>query len=470
MGTVKIENHPEYAGRAADYAYYRDHFEGGRDYANKSDKYIPKFSLESDDSYKNRKDRAVYINYCETVISIYQGAIWKRAPTRVLPDNLAELADDIDLLNTSADDFFQGVTEQAQAVGMHFVMVDAPVRVEGVTVGDAKKAKLRPYVVGIPAENVKAWSIEMKDPGRIGQFNFLVIEEDFYSGESPDKNMVKITQARVLYPDRWELYQKEGGGYTLIESGENSIGEVAVVPFYGRRRGFFDGESDLKEIAPLAQKIANWVSWLDEDMLYHAVRQLVIKTNADIDQIGIGSNRAIKLLPDEGEDAFILESTGAASSELWSSVVKLQDLIFRLATNQIASVKETAQVESAEKKKADYKELVSLLLKKSGSFERSERKVWELMARFAGSESADVGVSYHREFEITERTVEEWRLMIDAGILSVLDWFMAENQTVTDAEEAEKMLKANLQLRALVNDKVGLGDMLNGNSDGGGDE
>jgi hypothetical protein len=465
---AQIENHPEYAGRAADYIYYRDHFEGGRNYANKSEKYLPKFSLESDEAYKNRKDRSVYINYCETVISIYQGAIWKIAPSRVLPDSLAGFGNDVDLMGTSANDFFMGVTEQAQAVGMHFVMVDAPVREDdGMTVGDAKKSRLRPYVAGIPAENVKAWSIETEDPARIGQFNFLVIEETFYSGNDPAVKMVHETHARVLYPDKWELYKKEGTGYTLLKNGVNKIGEVAVVPFYGRRRGHFDGESDLKEIASLAQKIANWVSWLDEDMLYHAVRQLVIKTNQDITKMGIGSNRAIRLNPDDGEHAFILESAGSASNELWSSVVKLQDLIFRLATNQIASVKETAQVESAEKKEADYKELVSLLKKKAGSFERSEKKVWELMAKFAGVEGSEIDVSYHREFEITERTVEGWRELIGAGILSVIDWYMAENPTVTDAKEAEKLLKENLKLRALVNDKVGIGDMLAGAGDGG---
>jgi len=468
-GNIKIFEHPEYAGNALLYRYHRDHFEGGKDYADKSEDYIPKFKMEDDDSYKARKKRAVYINYCEAVISIYQSAIWKNSPVRVLPDFLETISDDIDRLGTGANDFFQGVTEQAQAIGMHLVMVDAPVRDSGKTYTrqEAEKLKLRPYVVSIPAENVISWNIETEDQSRVGEFNFVVIEESYFSTPTPFVDAEAITQVRVLYPDRYEVYKKEGQGYTFFDGGSNSIGEVAIVPFYGRRKGFFQGESDLKKIAPLAQKIAEWLSLLDEDMLYHALRQLVIKTNADIAELGIGSNRAIKLRPDDGEDAFILESQGQASKELWASIVRLQDLIYRLATNQIAAIKDTAQVESAEKKKLDSVEMESLLMKKAGSFEQSEMKVWRLLAQYSGLSDAELNVQYHRDFVLSERTLEEWKELINMGILSVHNWIMAEHSTVDSAEDAQKILDENLKLRALVNDKVGLGDMLNQNRDEG---
>jgi hypothetical protein len=240
----------------------------------------------------------------------------------------------------------------------------------------------------------------------------------------------------------------------------NKLGEVPVVAFYGRRGGILDGESDLKEIAPLAQKIANWLSWLDEDMMFHALRQLVIKTNNDISKLGIGSSRAIRLSPDGGEDIFVLESAGNASTELWDSIMKAQDLIYRLAMNQVTAVKDTAQVESADKKRMDSKELDALLQKKAGAFERSELQVWSLLARLAGVDPAGILVEYNREFVLDEQTIDDWKAKIDAGVLSVLDWVMDENPGVSDAKEAEKLLDANLKLRSKVRDLTGLGDVM----------
>jgi len=464
MANLNVKQHNYYRQKQALYKYYRDHFNGGKEYAQQSDDYLPKFSQEDEASYKARKDRSVYINYCEAVISIYQSAVWKVSPTRLLPESLEDLTENVDRLGTDANSFFSQVTEQAQALGVHYVLIDAPRREEGkqYTVEDAKAQKMFPYLVSVPAENVTAWQIEMNDPARIGEFNFLVIEESFYSSPSPFEEPVLKKKILIFYPDKCEEYEEVKGVATLVSSTANKIGRVPVVPFYGRRRGFMDGESDLKAVAPLAQKVVEWLSWLDEDMIYHALRQLVVKTNSDITEIGIGSDRAIRLRPDNGEDAYILESQGNASTELWTSIAKVQDLIYRLATNQIATIRDTAQVASAESKKVDSKELESLLMKKAGSFEQSELAVWQTMALFmgAGTASDSITVEYHRNFAVTSRDLEEWNALIDTGVYSVLDWIMDEHTTIDSEEDAQKELDKNLKLRTKLNDKVGLGDML----------
>jgi hypothetical protein len=462
MANIIIKQNPNYKASVGMYKYYRDHFNGGKGYAQCSDDYLPKFSQEDDAAYLARKLRSIYINYCEAVISIYQSAIWKVSPVRLLPDKVEAITGNVDRLGTDANSFFPHVTEQAQAIGIHYVLVDAPRREEGktYTVDEAAVNKMFPYLVSIPAENVTAWQIEMTDPARIGEFNFLVIEESFYHSESPFTEPVIKKKILIFYPDRCQEYEEVKGVVSLVSESVNQIGKVPVIPFYGRRKGFMVGESDLKAIAPLAQKVAEWLSWLDEDMIYHALRQLVIKTNADIEEIGIGSNRAIRLSPDSGEDAFILESQGNASTELWVSISKIQELIYRLATNQIATIKDTAQVASAESKKIDSRELESLLMKKAGSFEQSEIAVWQMVALFMGVDAEKITVEYHRNFTVSSRDMAEWEQLIDKGVLSVLDWIMAEHTTIDSVEDAQAELDKNLKLRTQINDKVGLGDML----------
>jgi len=458
-----LHDHPEYLTRAMNYKYYRDHFDGGRDYPCKDAAYLPQWTMESDEAYQKRLARAVYINYCSTVISIYQAALFQKAPAREISvGSLLPLVVDIDRMGTTANDFFRGVTEQAQAVGLHFVLVDAPPRVAGktYTVDDARAAGLSPYVVSVPAENVRAWGIESQDPARMGALNFVAIQETGWGGNSPFEEMVSAQSVRVYYPDRCELYSSGTGGLSLVSTTPNPLGVVPLVPFYGRRVATFEGESDLREIAPLAQKIANWLSWLDEDMMFHALRQLVVKTNSDIAKLGIGSSRAIKLSPDQKEDIFVLESAGNPSKELWDSIMRAQDLIYRLALNQITAVKDTAQVESADKKRLDSKELSSMLKAKAGAFERAESQVWGLLAAMSGADPSGVVIEYNREFVLTEQTVADWQAKIESGVLSVLDWILEENPGVTTTAEAEKVLDSNLKLRTKVRDLSGLGDVL----------
>lgn len=411
---------PKYTTNLASWRFYRDHYEGGKDFAEKG--YLFQHIVEGNDSFKRRKQRAIdYRNYPEMVVNIFSSHLMATPPKRTLPKPLEEFEVDVDRRGTNADAFFKKTAIDAMVEGAYFVMVDLPRQpkdnlgdpVEIATEAQRRAYNFRPYLVGYRPQQVLDWHVETENPTRIGQLNWVVIEEEVeipaqgYTSIQPFVPRSTENRYRVLTPSTWQVWSNytllENGERkvtqpTMVESGTHPFGVVPLVPFYNFRAEDMIGVSALKDIAPLASKLFNKQSLLDETEYWCGIPLLMFFTeNSNMDQVFLQHNRAIKLEP--AARAEYLYAPPEAISAIRETCADLRHDILQLAIKQISRQIDSAQVETAEKKRIDRMEFTSTLEDKAGNLEEGESLVWKLMAKAMGQDESAVTVEYNKKFD-----------------------------------------------------------------------
>ncbi|MBU4577103.1 MAG: DUF4055 domain-containing protein [Proteobacteria bacterium] len=417
--------HPLYDARLGDWKFLRDHYEGGRHFATKG--YLQRHPSESDDGFKSRKDRAIdYRNFPEMVISIYITHLWQKEPSRAgFPKPIQDLFTNVDNRGTDADTFFKRTATDSMVEGISFVLVDMPRIPQGarvLTKADEMSLNLRPYLVPYGPQQVVDWSIETKDPARMGKFNWVVLKEDLLIPEGgedvPFTKRKEATQFKVIYRDRWEVWVNDAEGNPVkTEEGPHGFGEVPLVPFFNVKRGDMDGASAIKDIAPLASKLFNKLSLLDEAEYWAGIPVLFIFSKAVVTKLGLGQVRAVGLDPEDRAE--YLQQSADAIEAIRRSCNGLVQHILRLALKQVSEQKETSQVESADKKKMDREEFVGTLADKAANFEDAENRVWAFVAKgLKQTLPENAMATYNRKFE-ADRIAEQLEEAVSVQALSL---------------------------------------------------
>ncbi|NOV25898.1 DUF4055 domain-containing protein [Cupriavidus necator] len=290
--------------------------------------FLPQWPNEPDKSYKDRTATATLFPAFSRTVEVLGAKPFSKPLTYSddVPATLKAWCEDVDLQGRNLHAFADSVTADALARGIAGILVDYPT-VTGVrTKADEKKIGARPYFVQISFENVLGWKSErIEGVETLTQLRLLevAVEED---GPFHER---RVPQVRVLYPGRWETWQKRKDSttgeekWTLVGEGTTSLQKIPFVPVYGNRTAFMMGTPPLLELAHM--NVEHWQSKSDQQTILHIARVPILFARMLGDsKIVVGGAQAVQSDSEHGDLKFV-EHSGAAIEAGRLSILDLED-------------------------------------------------------------------------------------------------------------------------------------------------
>lgn len=166
--------HPQYAAFASVWRTCRDAATGQRSIHAGGELYLPKLSEQTDDQYKAYKARALYFNATGRTVEGMVGLIFRKSPVVEVPKAMESWLEDINHAGKSLYGFVEETLDEIIKVGRGGILIDFPPRPateagKAITIDQAQKLSLRPYMAWYCAEDILNWKT-----GRVGNLTKLV--------------------------------------------------------------------------------------------------------------------------------------------------------------------------------------------------------------------------------------------------------------------------------------------------------
>ncbi|TET36702.1 MAG: hypothetical protein E3J72_08065 [Planctomycetota bacterium] len=390
--------HPLYAWMLPQWRFFLAAYEGGRAFTAESG-YLFSHQRETPEDRAFRLRRVVYYNYCRSIIDVYLSHLYKKGVLRESSSlRYREFLQDVDLCGSDADSFMtQSVAPLAFALGTVFVVVDMPpAGGDYRSRGDELAAGLRPYARFLMPMDVVDWETDS-----LGAYRWIKIREE-HSQAREITGGSKKTQVRyrVWTPEKWFLLD-ENDNYVNPHgaSGEpHPVGRVPVVKVMCEKSLAAPdfGISFLQDIAPIAQKIYNLASLLDEFLYKQCFSFLAWP--GEIHEERLGASNVANFDPESGSPPVYVTPPTDPAKFLESQIARNIEEIYRLARIEYAG-NHPRVAQSGFAKAIDFHDTNNMLAKKASHLEAAERAIARIFFRWTG-EKAAANVIYPREFNV----------------------------------------------------------------------
>jgi len=422
----------------------RDVFGGTLRMREEGQKYLPMFSREEADDYKDRLSTAVLYNAFRRTVTGLVGMVFRKELIigDDTPDDTREQLKDVDQEGRGINTFARDVFENAWVDGHSFIFVDYPLTGdEYATLADERAAGLRPYWTNILKQDLLNWRTSRRNGVLVLEqisFREPTVEEDGTFGEREVERMRVFRLEDVLVSEdseklqtrvKWEIWRKQKGEdgksdkWVVEDEGYMSpnMDEIPLVPVYVNYIDALESEPPLIDLA--LENIKHYQVRSDHDNVLHVASvPIPVLKGVERDESGkiaVGPHHAI-ILEDENGDASYLEPEGVA---LEAGRQHLQDIEKRMAALGLQQLEQqTRAAETAEGKRIDQSVTQSTLATAAWGLEAALSKALELNAKWLGSENAG-SLSVNRDFET---------LMLDSQMISVLSGLVADSQLSLD--------------------------------------
>lgn len=220
--------HPLYLKRVNQWITMRDVIEGSDAIKEKGDLYLPrpstehdKFSIYANKQYESFKMRTPFVNYTAQIKDCLHGML-ESCPARVeVTQKLKKILNNIDYQGNTCNQFISNCIDDVLATSFGGCLVDIPNVNTQMSVLQAEKTDIRPYLAYYNAESIINWDYAVING--IKTLSLVVLcekvkkNDDLFSHDTKDIYRV--------------LYLKEGV-YTqsIFEESKNDKGETTLVP------------------------------------------------------------------------------------------------------------------------------------------------------------------------------------------------------------------------------------------------
>ena len=190
--------HPEYTANEMAWRRARDAYAGGADYIKSA---LVRHISEIESEFEERLQRAYYFNYPRAIaqrITQYALAV---DPVRKNAD--PELVENWSRKGLRASEVMRQLSTMLNVYGRVWLLAEAPEFSGAITIAEAKRRNLRPYITVLSPLEVIDWSF-----GDDGQLQWAVIERERIVDDDPhaERRRVKRRTWRSVYCDkRWKL-------------------------------------------------------------------------------------------------------------------------------------------------------------------------------------------------------------------------------------------------------------------------
>jgi len=390
------------------------------------DKYIKKALIrhvsENKLEFAERLKRCIYLNYPRKISKLIVEFIFSKAPDRTGVDS--DVQKDMSRTGLNADQVFMLALLIRLLFGRCWLLVDMPAIEAKPDMETKQKQKIRPYVRPLLPFDVVDWAY-----GSDGKLLWAIVQEFILDKSDPLQKPKEITQRRIWYRDRWELYQKDADGQKLVASKKHKLGFVPIKEFVEVDVLNLTQDHWMFDIVKISDAILNAGSELQMNIIKQMFGLLVVSQgfaaamgNAEVpeyqEQIP-QSSREKTIVESEGKklahviarSAAIWETaeekgltryiapSGAESASIISYMSMLKDAMNDILRLALQSSSKAAQ--TAESKEWDSLNIQQMLSTNALSLQELESEVWEMV--HAWDKSIPIPkVSYTQDFSIND--------------------------------------------------------------------
>jgi hypothetical protein len=424
----------------------------------------------SSDQYKNRKDRACYLNFMAEFMTQIRGHLDMKFPevgTRLnygslgavdekdavtKADILHNNADGVGIDGSSIRDFFMDAVEWGGATGHRWIMSTRPpltaqqrerVNSGGSLTAEDEKAGQRPYLADWSPLMAPNWYYEN------GVLQWIRLEYDDTSPHVGKDGKITTESRKVillyvrrgyglfgavvgrgegsdaLYADGgWWKYNEDG---LLIDSGnlELTNGDIPVSALVVKRDRMYFSRPITTELGQIAASFMNIDSAADHDAIVAGSRRLILKgVSSPAQSIFVGQIKQGSLspaIPESADQKFpieVIDAAGITANEaLETRMQKKMVMAERVAMQEVTA----APTASGEARRVEYAAKKSPLLAQIASGLETCMTTTIRFVQMMWGEVPDATVKWDREFDLiplVEDIRSSFTLMRDAGLSS----------------------------------------------------
>jgi hypothetical protein len=273
------EKHPLYTMNAEDWQQFRIVYDSGKQLIEEA---LFRYNFEKAGTHEDRKKDGYVFNPGKAIVNVFNYYLTEQLANRELgglsEDEIWKMfTKDCDLKGTDYDDFINESQKQSSVGGAVGILVNKPGN-PGGTEATAIKNGIYPYLALYTLENIYDWEFERNKITHRPELIYLKLREEDGT-------------YHFWFQNSWEIWRFETQGESkdtkpqLIDKGENPLGEIPFTWLINVRRGVYHflGISDLVEIAPIVCSIARDLSEGQEviKMAGHPMLRLPMEENTD---------------------------------------------------------------------------------------------------------------------------------------------------------------------------------------------
>ena len=199
-------------------------FDGGEDYIKK---FLIKHQSETTNMFKERKNRAFYLNYARKIATLLSNYQFSKPPVRTDADS--DIVADFDRTGLNVNEIMRIASLITNIFGMGYALVDmVAIDNNNVTLADKKKKKLRPYVRMLNPLQITDFNM-----GDDGLLNWAIIIEHYRDDTDPFKKAVEKQRRRLWTKTDWTLFEKDPktDKIVVIATEAHPLGVVPIIQF-----------------------------------------------------------------------------------------------------------------------------------------------------------------------------------------------------------------------------------------------
>lgn len=402
--------HPLYEDHIDLWELYKSAADGGEDFINDTNLYSHR--LEDGTDFDERLDRAYFLNFCDTIPSIFNTYIYQSNIEKSPDDILDEFRKNCDGKGTTINEFIKNAGYLASVYGVIHIFIDMPTSKTGkakLSKLDVKQENLIPYLKLIHPTQLKDWSVDSK-----GNYQWVIIESNYYKDIDPTVEREEELHYRVVTTEKWWVEDSDGNKVKYDDGSEsqgtNDLGFIPIVTMYHKDVGDNKiGRSLLKDIVYINRTIFNWCSCIDEQIERQTFSQLTMPDDGSLAELAeegqdplhqAGTSSILTYnMEAKNPPQFISPDTETIQT-VWTLILDHIKEIYRLAGLQ-GGTSDLYTSRSGRQSQMSFIGVNSTLAEKSGTYEKCENDISKIVYVMMGKDpSTFQQVHYPKSFDV----------------------------------------------------------------------
>ena len=358
---------------------------------------------ESDGNYAKRRRLAYYLNYTGPIVNASVDPIFRNEIAREYNDTakFKVFLDDADRTGADLQNYIRRMAVAAKLYGVVYIVVNNEASI-GETVQDNLDMRALPYLTAVLPQNVTHWKFDER--GRLIEFAYKDTVKD-----AEDKTRVRFY---LWTQNEWQVQDEN---QQTIAQGDNNIGRVPVVQWFGRRTDPMEmlPSPEFLSVAQTNYHVYQLCSWHTQILQNQTFNILTLPSGGEED-ITIGTNNVLTYPPESTHTPAFIAPDAAPANVLTDQIDRLIREMYRMSG--LDSVIGVQTAKSGVARQWDFERTNQRLVDFAIQCEEAEKAIVALYEAWTG-EQINYTCEYPRDFKIADvaADLQEAQQAIDLG-------------------------------------------------------
>jgi hypothetical protein len=358
---------------------------------------------ESDGNYAKRRRLAYYLNYTGPIVNASVDPIFRNEIAREYNDTakFKVFLDDADRTGADLQNYIRRMAVAAKLYGVVYIVVNNEASI-GETVQDNLDMRALPYLTAVLPQNVTHWKFDER--GRLIEFAYKDTVKD-----AEDKTRVRFY---LWTQNEWQVQDEN---QQTIAQGDNNIGRVPVVQWFGRSTDPMEmlPSPEFLSVAQTNYHVYQLCSWHTQILQNQTFNILTLPSGGEED-ITIGTNNVLTYPPESTHTPAFIAPDAAPANVLTDQIDRLIREMYRMSG--LDSVIGVQTAKSGVARQWDFERTNQRLVDFAIQCEEAEKAIVALYEAWTG-EQINYTCEYPRDFKIADvaADLQEAQQAIDLG-------------------------------------------------------